>query len=234
MLDAGRAGDPRRRDGRALRAADHRRAAGRRGAARAGRTRPGAMLDVHLMIERPERHVADFVKAGADSITFHAEATPHVAYTAELIREQGRRRRRGDQPRHARRRAGRGGRRDRHGAVHDRQPRLGRAAVHRAFAAEDRARPRDRRRRGGRQVDGGIDPETAPVCREAGANVFVAGSAIFGAADPGEAYLAIARADRRRAEEPARPRSVDRAVSMRAPAARSRPRSRSRCAAVVR
>ena len=32
------------------------------------------------MIERPERHVADFVEAGADSITIHAEATPHVNY----------------------------------------------------------------------------------------------------------------------------------------------------------
>jgi ribulose-phosphate 3-epimerase len=43
------------------------------------------------------------------------------------------------------------------------------------------------------EVDGGVDPETAPVCRAAGASVFVAGSAIFGASDPGEAYLAIAR-----------------------------------------
>ena len=33
------------------------------------------MLDVHLMIERPERQVAEFAKAGADSITFHFEAT---------------------------------------------------------------------------------------------------------------------------------------------------------------
>lgn len=47
------------------------------------------MLDVHLMIERPERQVSEFVKAGADSVTFHAEATPHVAYTANLIRESG-------------------------------------------------------------------------------------------------------------------------------------------------
>src|SRR5271163_67439 len=47
----------------------------------------GAMLDVHLMIERPERHVGDFVKAGADSVTFHAEATPHASYTAGLLRE---------------------------------------------------------------------------------------------------------------------------------------------------
>ena len=71
----------------------------------------GAMLDVHLMIERPERHVGEFVKAGADSVTFHAEATPHIAYAASLIREQRRLRRRGDQPGHARRRAGRGRRR---------------------------------------------------------------------------------------------------------------------------
>jgi ribulose-phosphate 3-epimerase len=42
-------------------------------------------------------------------------------------------------------------------------------------------------------VDGGIYPTPAPRCRQAGANVFVAGSAIFGAGDPGEAYRAIAR-----------------------------------------
>ena len=36
----------------------------------------GAMIEVHLMIERPERHVGEFVKAGAQSVTFHAEATP--------------------------------------------------------------------------------------------------------------------------------------------------------------
>src|SRR5918998_2372294 len=48
-----------------------------------------ALLDVHLMIERPERHVAEFVKAGADHVTFHVEATPHVDYTLNLIREAG-------------------------------------------------------------------------------------------------------------------------------------------------
>ena len=42
------------------------------------------------------------------------------------------------------------------------------------------------------EVDGGIEPLTAPACLEAGANVFVAGSAIFSAPDPGEAYRAIA------------------------------------------
>src|SRR5271169_5604651 len=49
----------------------------------------GAMLDVHLMIERPEHQAIDFVKAGADSVTFHAEATAHVAYVASLIRDAG-------------------------------------------------------------------------------------------------------------------------------------------------
>jgi ribulose-phosphate 3-epimerase len=44
------------------------------------------------------------------------------------------------------------------------------------------------------EVDGGIDPTTASRCREAGASVFVAGSAIFDSDDPGEAYRAIARA----------------------------------------
>src|SRR5207245_1421350 len=42
------------------------------------------------------------------------------------------------------------------------------------------------------EVDGGIDAGTAPSCRAAGANLFVAGSAIFGAPDPGDAYRAIA------------------------------------------
>src|SRR5918992_2332429 len=40
----------------------------------------GGVLDVHLMIERPERHVAEFARAGADVITVHLEATPHVHY----------------------------------------------------------------------------------------------------------------------------------------------------------
>ena len=47
----------------------------------------GALLDVHLMIERPERQIAEFAKAGADNITLHAEATPHVHYA--IARDQG-------------------------------------------------------------------------------------------------------------------------------------------------
>ena len=52
-------------------------------------TAHGAILDVHLMIERPERQVAEFAKAGADMITVHWEATPHVHYALKAVRELG-------------------------------------------------------------------------------------------------------------------------------------------------
>jgi len=47
------------------------------------------MLDVHLMVERPERRIEDFAAAGADSIAVHWEATPHVHYALKAIREAG-------------------------------------------------------------------------------------------------------------------------------------------------
>lgn len=46
-------------------------------------------LDVHLMIEQPERYIVDFAKAGADLITIHAEACVHLHRTIHLIKEQG-------------------------------------------------------------------------------------------------------------------------------------------------
>src|ERR1700751_1462840 len=49
----------------------------------------GGILDVHLMIERPERHVEAFAKAGADVITIHPESTPNIHYGLKLIRELG-------------------------------------------------------------------------------------------------------------------------------------------------
>jgi ribulose-phosphate 3-epimerase len=152
----------------------------------------GAMLDVHLMIERPERHIAEFVKAGADSITFHAEATPHVAYTANLIRESGSCVGVAINPGSAvgalaevtevidlalcmTVNPGWGGQTFIAHSL-DKLPRV-RALVGAGVAVE---------------VDGGIEPLTAPACLEAGANVFVAGSAIFGAPEPAEAYRASA------------------------------------------
>jgi ribulose-phosphate 3-epimerase len=155
----------------------------------------GAMIDVHLMIERPERQVPDFASAGADSITFHAEATPHAARVAHLIREHG---------------ATAGvainpgtpveALTDLAGAVDlvlcmtvnpgwggqpfiehstDKLQRLSALLAGTGAAIE---------------VDGGIDTDTAGPCRAAGANLFVAGSAVFGAPDPAEAFRAIAAA----------------------------------------
>src|SRR5918998_6795623 len=49
----------------------------------------GGYLDVHLMVERPERHVADFAAARADGITIHAEATPHANYALAAVRDAG-------------------------------------------------------------------------------------------------------------------------------------------------
>jgi ribulose-phosphate 3-epimerase len=49
----------------------------------------GGVVDVHLMIERPERTVGEYARAGADSITVHAEATPHLHYALGMIRDNG-------------------------------------------------------------------------------------------------------------------------------------------------
>jgi ribulose-phosphate 3-epimerase len=152
----------------------------------------GGMLEAHLMIERPERHAAEFVNAGADSITFHAEATPNIAYTANLIRESGACVGMAINPGTAvgalaevtqeldlvlcmTVNPGWGGQPFIAHSL-DKLPRV-RALVGTDVAVE---------------VDGGIESLTAPACLQAGANVFVAGSAIFSAATPGEAYRTIA------------------------------------------
>lgn len=49
----------------------------------------GAVLDVHLMIENPDRYLADFAKAGADILTVHVETCPHLHRTVQAIRELG-------------------------------------------------------------------------------------------------------------------------------------------------
>jgi ribulose-phosphate 3-epimerase len=157
----------------------------------------GGYMDVHLMIERPERHVADFAKAGADGITIHVEATPHANYALAAVRDAGCRpglalcpstpvdaasELLGDfdlvlcmtvNP-------GWGGQEFLPGSI-DKIRRL------RALVGDEPAL----------EVDGGIDAETAGPCAEAGATVFVAGSAVFRAEDPGDAYTAVAAAARK-------------------------------------
>jgi ribulose-phosphate 3-epimerase len=154
----------------------------------------GGMLDVHLMVERPERLVADFANAGADSIAVHWEATPHVNYALQAVRDAGVN-------------AGL--------AINPATPAHVVAGVTddldhvlcmtvnpgwggQAYIGSSTAKVAELRELLGPdvpiEVDGGIGPETARVTRDAGATLFVAGSSIFGSADPPAAYRDIAEA----------------------------------------
>ena len=59
-------------------------------------------LDVHLMIEEPERYLADFARAGADILTVHYEACPHIHRSLQMIKELPREGRCSTQSRHTR------------------------------------------------------------------------------------------------------------------------------------
>jgi ribulose-phosphate 3-epimerase len=152
----------------------------------------GAILDVHLMIERPERQIESFAAAGADGITVHVEATPHVHYALQHVKEAGCR-------------AGL--------ALNPGTPAESVAAVAgdldlvlcmtvnpgwggQPFIDSSPAKLRRLRELLPDavllEVDGGIGEETVGLCAEAGASLFVAGSAVFGADDPGAAVRAIA------------------------------------------
>jgi ribulose-phosphate 3-epimerase len=150
------------------------------------------VLDCHLMVERPERQVEAFASAGADGVTVHAEATPHVHFALQAVREAGMR-------------AGL--------AVNPATPLSVFETVAcdlalcmtvnpgwggQPFIAGSEARIATLAARladgTALEVDGGIDPATAGPCARAGATTFVAGSAVFRAPDPGEAYRAIAAA----------------------------------------
>ena len=147
------------------------------------------VLDCHLMVERPERQVEAFASAGADHLTLHAEATPHVHFALQAVREAGMR-------------AGL--------AVNPATPLAVFETVGCGLALCMTVNPgwggqrfipesveRIRRLRAilgpdvPLEVDGGIDSGTAGPCAQAGATLLVAGSAVFGAPDPGEAFARI-------------------------------------------
>ena len=155
----------------------------------------GAIIDVHLMIERPERHVDELARAGADSITVHVEATPHLQYTLAVIREAGCTAGAALCP---------GTPADSlsevatdsldlalcmsvnpgWGAQKFLPASLDKLARMRATLPETIAL----------EVDGGIHRDTAPGAARAGANLLVTGSAVFGSGDPAAAYAEIAAA----------------------------------------
>ena len=154
----------------------------------------GALVDVHLMVERPERHIADFAKAGADHISIHAEATPHVHYALQAVREAGCT-------------AGL--------ALCPATPVSAASEVledldlvlcmtvnpgwgGQAFIPASLGKLERLRALLGPgvaiEVDGGIDAGAAGPCAAAGATAFVAGTALFGTPDPVAAFREIAAA----------------------------------------
>jgi ribulose-phosphate 3-epimerase len=154
----------------------------------------GAHLDVHLMVERPERHIEAFAAAGAGTIIVHAEATPHVHYALQAVREAGCR------------------------AALALNPATPADVVREVASDLDQvlcmtvnpgwggqpfipaSLDKLRRLRAllpdgvDLEVDGGIDEETVGPCAEAGATLFVAGTAIFRHDDPGAAFARISSA----------------------------------------
>jgi ribulose-phosphate 3-epimerase len=155
----------------------------------------GGILDVHLMIERPERYVADIARAGADSITIHVEATPHVHYTLSAIHDAGCAAGAAITP------ATPAASLDEIG--HELLDLALCMSVNPGWGGQEfipwSLDKMTRMRRAlpdhvALEVDGGVHEATARSCVEAGANLLVTGSAVFGAPDPAAAYTAIAAA----------------------------------------
>jgi ribulose-phosphate 3-epimerase len=158
-----------------------------------------AFLDVHLMVQRPERMIEAFRRAGADQITVHLEAEhePGLSETLHAIRESGARAGLALKPGTPLERA-----ESYLGAVDlllvmTVEPGFG--GQH--FMADmldkvrDAVRWRERHAAAWRiEVDGGIAPDTARRAREAGADAFVAGNAIYREPDPLAALEALRQA----------------------------------------
>ncbi|MGH2909167.1 MAG: ribulose-phosphate 3-epimerase [Solirubrobacteraceae bacterium] len=155
----------------------------------------GGIVDVHLMIERPERHLADIVSAGANSITIHVEATPHVHYALQTIREAGCTAGAALCPATPVQTLA-----DVAGETLDLALCMsvnpgwgGQSFIENSLDKLHRLR-RMLPDEVGVEVDGGINEQTSPQVIRAGANLLVAGSAVFGSADPAATYVALAEA----------------------------------------
>ena len=156
---------------------------------------PSAFFDVHLMISHPLAYVEPFARAGADLINFHIEAEDDPAAVLAAIRAAGRKTGMTIKP---------------GTPVEALYPWLDQLdlvlvmSVEPGFggqkfmpAALDKlAALKARRQEKGLafllEVDGGVNAETAPLCTKAGADVLVAGSAVFAAADPAAVVQALA------------------------------------------
>jgi ribulose-phosphate 3-epimerase len=155
----------------------------------------GGILDVHLMIERPERQVSEIGRAGADNITIHAEATPHLNYAVQAIHEAGCS-------------AGVAVCPGTPAASVDEVAAQGLdlalcMTVNPGWGSQELIPETlgklERMRRAlpdhvALECDGGVHKDTAGSCAQAGAGLLVTGSAVFGSSDPAAAYAEIAAA----------------------------------------
>jgi ribulose-phosphate 3-epimerase len=155
----------------------------------------GGILDVHLMIERPDRYVTEIARAGADSITIHVEATPHVHYTLQAIRESGCAAGAAICP------ATPAASLDE--VAHELLDLALCMSVNPGWGGQEfipwSLDKLSRMRQAlpdhvALEVDGGVHEGTAKSCVQAGANLLVTGSAVFGTADPAGAYAAMVAA----------------------------------------
>ncbi len=145
-------------------------------------------LDTHLMISDPGLYAEQFAEAGARMVSVHIEEDPHIHRTLASIRKRGREGRGGHQPGDEPRRARRGAAIRRLRAGHVGQPRLRRAGVHPDLGRKDQApAPHDRRARtstSASRLTAASAATTSPTVAAAGAEIFVAGTAVFGQRRP--------------------------------------------------
>jgi ribulose-phosphate 3-epimerase len=153
-------------------------------------------LDVHLMITDPARYAPDFVKAGAEVLTFHIEVAQDIAAAREIVRVF-----RGEGVPQVGVALNPGTEIERVGDLLDEVDLVLVMSVQPGFGGQSfqpQVLPkvswlRERGYQGEVEMDGGLNLETLPLCVEAGANALVAGSAIYGAEDRAERISSLRR-----------------------------------------
>ncbi len=150
------------------------------------RNKSNIVFDVHLMIEAPERYAKRFIDAGADILTFHYEACNDSAALLDEIRSYGKKAAISIKPKTEAEEIFHLLPKCDMVLVMTVEPGYGGQSFMPDMLPKIKAIREEANRQGIEldiQVDGGINPETAKLCREAGANVLVAGSSVFKASD---------------------------------------------------
>ena len=158
------------------------------------RKKTGLVFDVHLMISEPLKYIEDFTKAGADIITFHIESDSPAEETVDKILACGCKAGVSVKPATPAQELFPYLDKLSMALVMTVEPGFGGQSFMPETMEKVKALRREAQRRGidlDIQVDGGINASTVAVAAKAGANVFVAGSAVFGAEDPAAAIAEL-------------------------------------------